>query len=174
MKRVVGLGTNLTSSIYLSSPTLSRVCYDFKKMSFVHDRYSDLIGINIYQNRPPLPPQSAQTKILDRFHPSTEILPEYWQRTDVWYFHFSLSLSLSCYFHLFNCHLSMFFGRWDYDRNPRGKVHVLATVNERTYNGGKMGADHPISWCQLYDGGRVWYRSVIVQKQNASSEMNVE
>jgi hypothetical protein len=95
MKRVVGLGTNLTSSIYLSSPTLSRVCYDFKKMSFVHDRYSDLIGINIYQNRPPLPPQSAQTKILDRFHPSTEILPEYWQRTDVWYFHFSLSLSLS-------------------------------------------------------------------------------
>ena len=20
-----------------------------------------------------------------------------------------------------------------------------------------MGADHPITWCQVYDGGRVWY-----------------
>jgi hypothetical protein len=27
-------------------------------------------------------------------------------------------------------------------------VHVLATLDESTYSGGTMGADHPISWCR--------------------------
>ncbi|MBN9318611.1 MAG: hypothetical protein BGN86_15910 [Caulobacterales bacterium 68-7] len=42
--------------------------------------------------------------------------------------------------------------------NPRPKVHVIASVDESTYNpaGGKMG-DHPIVWCHDYDGGRAVY-----------------
>jgi len=42
--------------------------------------------------------------------------------------------------------------------NPRPKVHVIASVDETTYNpaGGKMG-DHPIIWCHDYDGGRAVY-----------------
>jgi uncharacterized protein (TIGR03437 family) len=30
-------------------------------------------------------------------------------------------------------------------------------LDETSYSGGSMGADHPIAWCQLYDGGRSWY-----------------
>ena len=39
-------------------------------------------------------------------------------------------------------------------------VHVLATVDEATYDeedGNTTDDDHPISWCQRYDGGRSWY-----------------
>jgi cytochrome c len=46
--------------------------------------------------------------------------------------------------------------------NPRGTVHVLASLDEDSYNtfNGDMGpgaADHPIAWCQNYDGGRSVY-----------------
>ncbi len=30
-------------------------------------------------------------------------------------------------------------------------------VDESTYQGGKMGKDHPISWYHDYDGGRAFY-----------------
>ena len=46
---------------------------------------------------------------------------------------------------------------YDYRDNPRGRVQVLATVDERDYAGGGMGDDHPIAWCHAYDGGRAWY-----------------
>jgi uncharacterized protein len=46
---------------------------------------------------------------------------------------------------------------YNYRSNPRGQVQVTATVDERDYQGGTMGADHPISWCHAYDGGRAWY-----------------
>ena len=49
----------------------------------------------------------------------------------------------------------------DGDYSPReGGVHVLATVDESTYgeeDGNATDDDHPISWCQPYDGGRSWY-----------------
>lgn len=46
---------------------------------------------------------------------------------------------------------------YNYRANPRGKVRVIATVDEREYDGGTMGADHPIAWCHAFDGGRSWY-----------------
>ena len=44
----------------------------------------------------------------------------------------------------------------------RGRVHVLATLDERTYDpdGAAMGADHPIAWCHRYDGGRSVYTAM--------------
>jgi type 1 glutamine amidotransferase len=58
-------------------------------------------------------------------------------------------------------------GRWersdewyDFRANPRRRVRVLATVDESTYAGGGMGTDHPIAWCQEYDGGRAWYSAM--------------
>ncbi|WP_236719176.1 ThuA domain-containing protein, partial [Wenjunlia vitaminophila] len=40
------------------------------------------------------------------------------------------------------------FDEWyNYGTNPRGKVHVLASLDESTYNGGSMGPEHPITWC---------------------------
>ncbi len=46
------------------------------------------------------------------------------------------------------------------DYSPRGQVHVLLTVDEATYgeeDGNTTDDDHPISWCQRYQGGRSWY-----------------
>ena len=46
---------------------------------------------------------------------------------------------------------------YNYRRNPRGTVKVIANVDESRYRGGKMGADHPIAWCHTRLGGRAWY-----------------
>ncbi|HEY0332946.1 MAG TPA: ThuA domain-containing protein [Stenotrophomonas sp.] len=46
---------------------------------------------------------------------------------------------------------------YNYRGNPRADVDVLATVDERLYEGGTMGADHPIAWCHRFEGGRAWY-----------------
>jgi len=36
-------------------------------------------------------------------------------------------------------------------------VNVLMTLDESTYEGGKNGDFHPISWYHEYDGGRAFY-----------------
>ena len=46
---------------------------------------------------------------------------------------------------------------YNYHSNPRPRVTVIATLDERTYDGGEMGADHPIAWCRSVAGGRSWY-----------------
>lgn len=46
---------------------------------------------------------------------------------------------------------------YNYRRNPRPFVQVLATVDESSYEGGTMGADHPIAWCRPMGRGRSWY-----------------
>ncbi|RKR92021.1 PKD domain-containing protein [Micromonospora pisi] len=74
--------------------------------------------------------QPATVRFEDRANPSTAHFAPSWTHTDEWY---------------------------NYRTNPRANVKVLATVDESTYSGGGMGADHPITWCQEYDGGRAWY-----------------
>ena len=76
--------------------------------------------------------QTATIKVEDPAHPSTTPLPSRWSRFDEWY---------------------------NFRTNPRGKVHVLASLDERSYSpgAGAMGADHPFAWCHDYDGGRSWY-----------------
>ena len=39
-------------------------------------------------------------------------------------------------------------------------MHVLLTVDEASYCGGTMGADHPIAWCHTYGGGRCLYTAL--------------
>ncbi|CAN7251908.1 ThuA domain-containing protein [Pseudoxanthomonas sp. LjRoot168] len=46
---------------------------------------------------------------------------------------------------------------YNYRDSPRGQVQVIATVDERDYEGGTMGGDHPIAWCHAFEGGRSWY-----------------
>jgi glucose/arabinose dehydrogenase len=89
--------------------------------------YGKLVGA-YFDSHPAI--QTATVSVTDRVHPSTKGLPERWQRTDEWY---------------------------NFRANPRGAVHVLAELEESSYDGGNMGADHPTSWCQDYDGGRSWY-----------------
>jgi type 1 glutamine amidotransferase len=66
--------------------------------------------------------------------PGTDGLPSPWVRTDEWY---------------------------DFRTNPRPNVTVLATVDESTYTGGTMGADHPIAWRHATTGGgRAFYTAM--------------
>ena len=53
----------------------------------------------------------------------------------------------------------VFKDEWYNFKKPVGKhVSVLATVDEKSYKGKRMGTNyHPISWSHIYDGGRVFY-----------------
>jgi len=77
--------------------------------------------------------QSATVRVARGGHPSTAHLPAAWQREDEWY---------------------------DFRANPRSSVDVLLTVDESTYAGGHMGADHPIAWSHSYGGGRSFYTAL--------------
>ena len=91
--------------------------------------YGDLVGA-YFSGHPAN--QDATVVVEDPAHPSTAHLPAQWQRHDEWY---------------------------SFRENPRGDVHVLASLDESSYDPGShaMGEDHPIAWCQDYDGGRAWY-----------------
>ena len=75
--------------------------------------------------------QTATMRVESPAHPSMQGVPLEWERWDEWY---------------------------NYTLNPRGDVHVLMTLDESTYEGGTMGADHPIAWCQNFEGGRSWHQ----------------
>ncbi|MEU0075815.1 ThuA domain-containing protein [Streptomyces sp. NPDC006332] len=81
-----------------------------------------------FQSHPAIQP--ATMTVEDGAHPATSGLPRAWERTDEWY---------------------------NYRSNPRGRVHVLASLDESSYTGGTMNGDHPIAWCQTYQGGRAFY-----------------
>jgi type 1 glutamine amidotransferase len=91
--------------------------------------YGRLVG-TYFRSHPDIQP--ATVVIEDPKHPSTASLPALWMRTDEWY---------------------------NFQSNPRGRVHVLAVMDESTYSGGDMG-DHPISWCHDFDGGYAWYTAL--------------
>lgn len=76
-------------------------------------------------------PQQQQATLIvkDKQHPSTSHLPDKWTRTDEWYNFKKISKD----------------------------IHVLMTIDEKTYQGGKNGDDHPMAWYHEYDGGRVFY-----------------
>ncbi len=74
--------------------------------------------------------QNATIQIEDAAHPTMAGVPRSWPRRDEWY---------------------------NFQANPRLSATVLATLDERTYSGGAMPADHPIIWSHTYQGGRAWY-----------------
>ncbi|MDC8004235.1 ThuA domain-containing protein [Aureisphaera galaxeae] len=52
------------------------------------------------------------------------------------------------------------FDEWYNFKNVQPDLDILVTVDESTYHGGKHGTQHPISWSQIYDGGRVFYTAL--------------
>ena len=46
---------------------------------------------------------------------------------------------------------------YNFASNPGGRVRVIATLDEASYLGGTMGADHPIAWCYEVGRGRAFY-----------------
>ena len=73
--------------------------------------------------------QNAKLNVIDKNHPSTKHLPDVWERFDEWY-NF---------------------------KNLNKDVHVLVKIDEKSYEGGKLGDDHPMAWYHDYDGGRAFY-----------------
>ena len=83
--------------------------------------------------------QEATVHVEDRTHPVVRHLGDTWSRVDEWY---------------------------SFATNPREKgFHILATVDERTYNPEflwfkPMGTDHPIMWCHRVGNGRAFYSAL--------------
>jgi glucose/arabinose dehydrogenase/type 1 glutamine amidotransferase len=79
----------------------------------------------------------ATVQVSDRNHPSTSDLPDSYELGDEHY---------------------------TFSTNVRGTHHVLMTLDEESYDLGSgvtsMGADHPIAWCRMYEGARVWASSL--------------
>ncbi|MGW1778065.1 ThuA domain-containing protein [Streptomyces sp. NPDC002143] len=92
--------------------------------------YGELLGAR-FARHPQYQPGKAV--IEDHDHPATRSLPTVWDFTDEWY---------------------------DFRANPRGQVRVLAVVDESSYEGGGMGADHPLVWCREQGQGRVFYTAL--------------
>lgn len=95
------------------------------------DWFTGLIGARPAASSPTAV-QRATVEVGDRRHPATGGLPLEWKRPDLW-------------------------PNWV--KNPSGEVHTVARVRESTYRPGASanGADHPVSWCRDYDGGRSFY-----------------
>ena len=86
--------------------------------------------------------QTVTNKVADRVHDASKNLPEYWNLNDTYY---------------------------NWTSNVRGLSHVLTTVSDAPFDrtgdgptinaltGGTMGADHPVTWCKDYQGGRSYY-----------------
>lgn len=91
--------------------------------------YNKLVGayFKSHPNNPNV--RNATVNVIDKGHPSTKNLPEKWERSDEWY---------------------------NYkDINP--DLKVLAKLDEKSYEGGENGDNHPIIWYHEYDGGRAFY-----------------
>ncbi|MCI3271542.1 ThuA domain-containing protein [Streptomyces cylindrosporus] len=92
--------------------------------------YGELLGAR-FARHPEYQPGKAV--IEDHTHPATRHLPAVWEFTDEWY---------------------------DFRTNSRGSARVLATADETSYEGGGMGADHPLVWCREQGEGRVFYTAL--------------
>jgi type 1 glutamine amidotransferase len=73
--------------------------------------------------------QEATLHVVDRKFIATRHLPEEWKRFDEWY---------------------------NYKYIAKG-LHVLITIDEKSYTGGENGDYHPMAWYHEYDGGRAFY-----------------
>lgn len=89
--------------------------------------YGQLVGA-YFKSHPRVQPASVVVK--DATHPSTKCLPAVWTRTDEWY---------------------------DFKAQPAETMNILASLDETSYEGGTMGASHPIAWYHEFEGGRAWY-----------------
>jgi type 1 glutamine amidotransferase len=107
--------------------------------------YGGLVGA-YFRDHPGVPGVNSQFQVAsmnveDRKSAATKRLPRRWTREEEWY---------------------------NFRTNPRDTVHVLLSVDESTYDprgysvpgGSPPMGDHPISWCQPYDGGRAFYTAL--------------
>ncbi|MEO0571957.1 MAG: ThuA domain-containing protein [Bacteroidota bacterium] len=112
--------------------------------------YEGLIGTRLVGH-----PQVQEAKLLleNQDHIATAHLPKEWSIKDEWHF---------------------------FSSNPRGKVNVLLSLDESSYEAEpelKMGSDHPFTWYHYYDGGRSFFTSLghtIETYQNPNYQKMIE
>ena len=73
--------------------------------------------------------QEAIFNVVDRNFIATKMLPTVWKRKDELY---------------------------NFKYIAKG-LHILITIDEKSYTGGENGDNHPMSWYHEYDGGRAFY-----------------
>jgi type 1 glutamine amidotransferase len=89
--------------------------------------YGGLVGA-YFADHPAIQP--AVVRSTGSGHPAGASLPAQTERVDEWY---------------------------NFREVPGPGTVVLATIDESTYDGGTMGANHPIAWAHEYEGGRAFY-----------------
>jgi cytochrome c len=76
--------------------------------------------------------QKATLNVVDKTHASTSFMNDTEEMKDEWY-NF---------------------------KNINPSVNVLLEIDERTYEGGENGAQHPMAWYHEFDGGRAFYTGI--------------
>ena len=93
------------------------------------DWYGKLVG-GYFESHPNNPNvREAKIEVLDKTHSATAHLNDTWVRNDEWYNY----------------------------KNLNSNVTVAMNLDEKSYEGGTNGANHPIAWYHTYDGGRAYY-----------------
>lgn len=87
--------------------------------------------------------QEGLLTVVDTDNNATKHLPKQWKRTDEFYSFKKLN----------------------------SDVKLLLTIDEKSYRGGKNGANHPIAWYHEYDGGRAFYTELGHTKESFSDEL---
>ncbi|MDM1047532.1 ThuA domain-containing protein [Sphingobacterium hotanense] len=85
--------------------------------------------------------QEAKLQVLNRKHPATEHLNKIWLHKDEWY---------------------------DF-KDVQSGLNVLMNLDEKSYEGGKMGEVHPIAWFQEFEGARMFYTGLGHTKESFDS-----
>jgi type 1 glutamine amidotransferase len=88
--------------------------------------YGNLVGA-YFKSHPPQHPKLT-IRVESEANPGSFGLPKPWQRSDEWY---------------------------DFRANPRSKVNVLLSLDEKEYK--QKVEDHPISWWHWQGKGKAWY-----------------
>jgi cytochrome c len=91
--------------------------------------YGQLTGayFNGHPNGPNV--REAEFYTADKTHIASDSLPDRWKRTDEFYNY----------------------------KDIQKDLHVLVLIDEKTYEGGINGDNHPMSWYHDFDGGRAFY-----------------
>ena len=94
--------------------------------------YGRLAGawFNGHPNNPNV--RKGTFRVVDKSNPSTEGLPDRWDREDEFYNFKSIDPT----------------------------IHVLVDIDEKSYEGGTNGDHHPMSWYHDFDGGRAFYTNM--------------
>jgi type 1 glutamine amidotransferase len=86
--------------------------------------------------------QQATLDVIDKKQIFTNTLPEAWPHTDEWY-NF---------------------------KNVSQDIKIVITVDEKTYQGGEMNGNHPISWYHKFEHGRAFYTALGHTKEDFTTD----